>query len=577
MSSDRHLYLRLLSHVRPYWKLFALSIVATIVLGISEPAVPAIMGPLLDGSFVDKNTSSALYYSLLLVGLFLIRGIAQYISTVAIGWVGLKVVMDLRQSMFDRLLLAPTDFYDQRSAGGLMSKLAYDVTQVNEATTGAIIIMVRDSVTILGLLGFMLYTDWRLTIILFLVAPVITVTVKVISKRLRVINRSLLQSLSEMNDTAEESLLAHKEIKLFGGQAYEQQRFNDKINWVRRYFMKAIITATSSVPIVQLLTVMALAVIVNLAAGRQPPMSVGTFVAFFGAMGLMFSPIKRLTSVNDPLQRGLAAARTVFEVIDIPSETDTGTRTLTHAQGKIELRDINLRYPNAEHNALTDINLTITPGETVALVGQSGGGKTTLVNLIPRFYQASSGQVLIDGINIQDLRLADLRSQIGLVSQHVVLFDDTIAANIAYGGKRGASEAEIIRAAEKAHAMEFIREMPEGLQTLCGHNGVRLSGGQRQRVAIARALLKNAPILILDEATSALDTQSEQQVQLALEELIHQRTTIIIAHRLSTIKKANRIVVMDQGKIVETGSHAELLARGGRYAELYKIQFAGQE
>ncbi|MBI3772496.1 MAG: lipid A export permease/ATP-binding protein MsbA [Gammaproteobacteria bacterium] len=577
MSSDRHLYRRLLSYVRPYWKLFALSIIATIVLGVSEPAVPAIMGPLLDGSFVDKNTSSALHYSLLLVGLFLIRGIAQYISTVAMAWVGHKVVMDIRQNMFDRLLLAPTGFYDQRSAGGLLSKLAYDVTQVYEATTAAIVILVRDSVTVVGLLGFMLYTDWRLTIILFLVAPVVTVIVKVISKRLRTINRSLLQSMSEMNDTAEESILGHKEIKLFGGQAYEQQRFNDKINWVRRYFMKSVITATSSVPIVQLLTVMALAVIVNLAAGRQPPMSVGTFVAFFGAMGLMFSPIKRLTSVNDPLQRGLAAARTVFEVIDIPGETDTGSRTLARAQGKIEFRDINLRYPNAEHNALTSINLTIAPGETIALVGQSGGGKTTLVSLIPRFYQASSGQILIDDIDIQDLRLTDLRAQIGLVSQHVVLFDDTVAANIAYGGKRGASESDIIRAAEKAHAMEFIRDMPQGLHTLCGHNGVRLSGGQRQRIAIARALLKDAPILILDEATSALDTQSEQQVQLALEELMYHRTTIIIAHRLSTIKKANRIVVMDQGRIVETGSHAELLARDGRYAELYKIQFAGQE
>lgn len=577
MSSDRHLYQRLLSYVRPYWKAFAVSILATIILGVSEPAVPAIMGPLLDGSFVDKNAASALHYSLLLVGLFLIRGIAQYISTVAMASVGYKVVMDLRQNMFDRLLLSPTTFYDQRSAGGLLSKLTYDVTQVYDATTGALIILVRDSVTVIGLLGFMLYTDWRLTIILFLVAPVIAGTVKVISKRLRSINHSLLRSISEMNDTADEAILGHKEIKLFGGQAYEQHRFHDKINWVRRYFMKSIITSTSNVPIVQLITVIALAIIVNLAAGREPPMSVGTFVAFFGAMGLMFSPIKRLTSVNDPLQRGLAAARTVFEIIDIPSEADTGSRTLARAQGKIEFRDINLRYPNAEHNALTNINLTITPGETIALVGQSGGGKTTLVNLIPRFYQASSGQILIDDIDVQDLRLTDLRAQIGLVSQHVVLFDDTVAANIAYGGKRDASEAEIIRAAEKAHAMEFIRDMPEGLKTLCGHNGVRLSGGQRQRIAIARALLKDAPILILDEATSALDTQSEQQVQLALEELIQQRTTIIIAHRLSTIKKANRIVVMDQGKIVETGSHAELLARGGRYAELYKIQFAGQE
>lgn len=578
MNSDtKHLYSRLLSHVRPFWKTFALGVIATALVGASEAAIPSILGPLIDGSFVDKDTGAALHFSLMLVGLFVIRGLAQYTSTVAMGWVGHRAIMDLRGAMFHNLISAPSQAYDLRPSGSLLSKLTYDVNQIAEATTNVVVVIVRDIVTIIGLLAFLLYTEWQMALLFFAILPVIGIIIKAVSKRLRRLNLSLMESVGDMNNIAEEAINGHKEVKLFGGQEYENNRFNHSINWVRRYYMKTLTTSAASVPAVQILAVIALAIIVNLAASKDPAMSAGTFAAFFTAMGLLLAPIKRLTSVNEALQRGLAAAQTVFAIIDEPNEPDNGAKELHNIDGKLELNQVNFRYPESEQNALTNISLSIQPGETIALVGQSGSGKSTLASLIPRFYQPTSGQISIDGIDIHEVKLASLRNNLSLVSQQVVLFNDTIAANIAYGARRDASEEEVIQAAEKAHAMEFIKNMPEGLQTMTGQNGVRLSGGQRQRIAIARALLKDAPILILDEATSALDTESEQKVQQALDKLMQGRTTITIAHRLSTIKKADRIVVLDQGRIVEIGSHDELLQKGGRYADLYQIQFSGQE
>ncbi len=575
-SNTKQLYPRLLEYARPYWKTFSFAIAATIVFALTEPAMPAIFGKLLDGSFISSDSDQALYYSLMLIGVFVVRGLAQYCSTVAMGWVGHKIIMDLRKEMFHKLMLAPTQIFDTQGSGSLLSKFTYDVSQVYEATTTAMVVLVRDSVTVLALLAYLLYVDWQLALLFFTIIPIIGLLIKSISLRLRRLNQSHMSSVGEMNTIAEEVINGQKEVRLFGGQAYENQRFYNAINWARRYVMKTIITSSASVPIVQVLAAIALAVIINIAA-KDPEMTVGTFVAFFTAMSLLLSPIKRLTKVNESIQRGLAAAQSVFEVLDTPGEPDTGTTHIDRARGKLEFRHLSFRYANSERDALTDISLVIQQGETIALVGQSGSGKSTLAGLIPRFYLPTSGQILLDDIDIQELTLTSLRNNLSLVSQQVILFNDTIAANIAYGGKQDASEAEIIQAAQKAHAMEFIRELPDGLQTLCGKNGARLSGGQRQRIAIARALLKDAPILILDEATSALDTESEQKVQDALDILMEGRTTITIAHRLSTIKKADRIVVLDRGRIAEVGSHDELLAKGGRYADLYRIQFSGQE
>lgn len=576
--SSKELYLRLLRYVRPYWRVFAISIVSMVVLALSEPAIPALLKPLLDGSFVDKDPDAMQLMPLWLVLLFLVRGASSYSSTIAISWVANKVVMDLREAMFDRLLRLPTRFYDDNSSGVLMSKVAYDVSQVTDAATNALVVLVRDSIAIIGLLAWMLYLNWKLTLLVFLAAPLIALVVRTLSQRLRKINRSLQQTMGEMTHTLEEALTANRVVKVFNAEEHEARRFRHVANWVRRNFFKLASASAANTPLVQLIAALAFAIIIYIAIqeSTRGDITVGGFVSFFGAMGLLFSPLKRLTSINEHLQRGLAAAESVFGLLDQPPESDTGQRKLGRAQGAVEFIDVAMSYDNTATPALVDINLRIAPGESIALVGPSGSGKTTLVNLIPRFYAPTRGCILLDGIDIQDLHLQDLRRQIALVSQDVMLFNDTIAANIAYGILDRSDEASIIAAAEAAHAMEFIRRMPEGLQTMVGEKGARLSGGQRQRIAIARALLKDAPILILDEATSSLDTESERHVQAAVENLQKDRTTLIIAHRLSTIERADRIVAMERGHIIEVGSHSELLAKNGLYSRLYRAQHAEQ-
>lgn len=572
--SSKELYLRLLRYVRPYWRVFAVSIVSMVVLALSEPAIPALLKPLLDGSFVDKDPEAMRLMPLWLVLLFLVRGASSYSSTIAISWVANKVVMDLREAMFDRLLHLPSRFYNDNATGVLMSKVAYDVSQVTDAATNALVVLVRDSIAIIGLLAWMLYLNWKLTLLVFLAAPLIALVVRILSRRLRKINRSLQHAMGEMAHTLEEALTANRVVKVFNAEEHEARRFHHVANWVRRHFFKLASASAANTPLVQLIAAVAFAVIIYIAIqeSTRGDITVGGFVSFFGAMGLLFSPLKRLTSINEHLQRGLAAAESVFGLLDQPPEPDTGQRRLIKAQGAIEFVDVTMHYDSAATPALMDVDLRIAPGESIALVGPSGSGKTTLVNLLPRFYVPTQGRILLDGIDIQDLPLQDLRRQIALVSQEVTLFNDTIAANIAYGILDRSDEASIVAAAEAAHAMEFIQRMPKGLQTLVGEKGARLSGGQRQRIAIARALLKNAPVLILDEATSALDTESERHVQAALENLQKNRTTLIIAHRLSTVERADRIVAMERGRIVEIGNHSELLSRNGLYARLYRAQ-----
>ena len=574
--TSTQLYLRLLGYVQPYWRTFAVSILGMAVTAATEPLLPALLKPMLDGTFVHKDDTVIKLAPLLILVIFFVRGVASFIGTYAIGWVGNKVVMDLREQMFHKLLTLPTQFYDDHATGNLISKLIFDVTQVTAAATSIVTVSVRDSIIIVGLLGWLFYLNWRLTLLSLVMLPIIAYILKIINGRLRDASRSSQHAMGDITQVIEESVAAHKVVKLFGGQPYESERFGDKSNWVRRYVMKQAMAAAANVPLVQMIAAAALAVIVYLATvqTRSDETTVGGFLSFIAAMLMLTAPIKRLTGVSEFLQRGLAASESIFGLIDTPGETDTGKIAIGRASGRIGFEHVSLSYHQDGRMALRDINLEIPAGQAIALVGASGSGKSTLANLVPRFYLPTSGRITLDGYDLAELTLVSLRANIALVSQEVVLFNDTIAANIAYGQMRQVAEAEIIAAAQAAHAMEFIRDMPQGLNTLVGERGVKLSGGQRQRIAIARAILKNAPILILDEATSALDSESERQVQAALETLMQGRTSLVIAHRLSTIENADRIVVLQKGEIAETGTHRELLANNGVYAQLHRIQFA---
>jgi subfamily B ATP-binding cassette protein MsbA len=574
-GSARRIYVRLIAYAKPYWRMFAVSTVGMVFYAATEPIFAAMMKPLLDGTFIDRDAEVVKSMPLILLGIFLVRGIAGFINTYCLQWVGRRVVADLRQEMFEHLLRSPAGYFDTQSTGQILAKLTYNVENVADAATTAVTTIIRDGLTVIGLVAYMLYINVMLSAIFLLVGPAMAISIRFASQHFRRHSKRIQDRVGELTHVAQEAIDGHRVVKAFGGQARAAGRFSFVNEKTRSLQMKMVATNAISVPLVQLVSAIAIAVIIYLSTmqGLREDISVGTFMSFILAMGLLLQPIKSLTGINNQLQRGIIAADSLFELIDSPAEVDTGDRTLDRAQGRVEIRGLTHVYDVDKGPVLRDLDLVIEPGETLALVGRSGSGKSTLASLLPRFYDPLAGQILIDGIPTHDLTLASLRAQISLVTQEVVLFNDTIRNNIAYGHPGAVDQATLEAVAEAAHALEFIQDLPEGFDTLVGDRGILLSGGQRQRLAIARAMLKDAPILILDEATSALDSEAERHIQAALERLMSNRTTLVIAHRLTTIERANRILVLDQGRVVETGSHADLLALDGHYARLHRMQF----
>jgi ATP-binding cassette, subfamily B, bacterial MsbA len=569
------LYRRLLQYVRPYWWAFGIAVLGMAVVAAGDLIMAMLVIPIVR-NFENPDPSRTQWLPIAVVGVFLFRGVGSYISEYGMAYTGLRVVFDLRRGLIDKLLRLPTPYYDITPTGVIQSKLTFDAHQLASAASGTITTAIRSSMTIVASLGWLLYINWKLTIMSFFVLPVVAVVIRYFSRRLRRIARDVQTRTGSMTHVLEEMIGGHRIVRVFGGEAYERMRAVKAANALRTSMTKQSSASAASSPLTQTLAAIAVGIIiwVALSQSQTGKLDLGTFASYVVALLTLLERIKSLSGINAAIQRGLAAAESIFDLLDREVEPDEGTVKLERAGGYLRFDRISLRYAGSEREALRDVSMSARPGETVALVGSSGSGKTSLVNLIPRFYEPTAGRLFIDGHDITTLTLASLRAQIALVSQDVLLFDDTIAANIAYGAMTETPREAIERAAAAAHALEFILALPQGFDTQVGENGVRLSGGQRQRVAIARAILKDAPILILGEATSALDSESERQVQSALDALMEGRTTIVIAHRLSTIEHANRIVVLEHGHVVEEGTHAALLQRGGVYAKLHRMQFA---
>jgi subfamily B ATP-binding cassette protein MsbA len=569
-------YLRLLSYVRSSWGYLLLSVIGYVLYAAMEPALAALLKHIVDVVSAGNISDSRLTIPLAILGVFIIRGIGTFLGNYFMAKVANNVVFDLRTSMFNKLVLLPSNYYHSIPTGRLLAKLTYDTEQVIGSITQAIRVLLREGLTVVGLLSYMIYMNWRLSLLFLLVVPLIGLVVSCASKRFRKLSTRIQNAMGGVTDVASEAIKGHEVVKIFGGSEYEIERFRGAASENRRSQLKMEMTKSLNIPIVQFILAIMMAILVWFALSPtiSSHMSPGDFIAFLTAAGMLGKPIRQLTDVNSILQKGIAASYSIFDFLDLPEEVDKGQTPATRLKGNIEWRSMSFKYPGADKLALKNITLSLPAGKTLALVGRSGSGKSTMANLIPRFYDFDDGQLNIDGVFLNDYKLTELRSNIALVNQQVVLFNGTIRDNIAYGFLRDTSDKEVIEAAKAANAWDFIQELDHGLDTMVGENGVLLSGGQRQRIAIARAILKNAPILILDEATSALDTESERAIQVALDGLMANRTTIAIAHRLSTIENADIIAVVDHGEIIEQGSHSELLAMNGAYAQLHNQQFS---
>ncbi|PLR41330.1 lipid ABC transporter permease/ATP-binding protein [Chimaeribacter californicus] len=580
MMNDKDLstwqtFRRLWPMITPFKTGLIAAAIALILNAASDTFMLSLLKPLLDDGFGKANNSILLWMPLAVIGLMLIRGITSFISSYCISWVSGKVVMQMRRRLFSHMMGMPVSFFDQQSTGTLLSRITYDSEQVASSSSSALITVVREGASIIGLFIMMFYYSWQLSLILIVIAPVVSIAIRLVSKRFRNISKNMQNTMGQVTTSAEQMLKGHKEVLIFGGQHVETERFNQVSNRMRQQGMKMVSASSISDPIIQLIASLALAFVLYAASfpSVMETLTAGTITVVFSSMIALMRPLKSLTNVNAQFQRGMAACQTLFSILDMEQEKDEGTREVTRAVGEIEFRHVTFSYPGKDTPALRDINLHIPAGKTVALVGRSGSGKSTIANLLTRFYDIQQGEILMDGHDLREYTLSSLRRQVALVSQNVHLFNDTIANNIAYASQDLYSREQIERAANMAYAMDFISKMDNGLDTVIGENGVLLSGGQRQRIAIARALLRDSPVLILDEATSALDTESERAIQKALDELQKNRTSLVIAHRLSTIESADEILVVEDGRIVERGDHPTLLSQGGAYAQLYRMQF----
>ena len=572
------IYRRLLRYTLPHWKRFILAIASMVIYSAMGPLFAKLIQPLIDGSLVQNDPATLRIAPLILIGLSIVRGLAGFGSDYFSGWITRRVVTDLREDMFTQFLHLPSATYDRSSSGEMMSQLLFNTEQVAESLTNGLMGIFRDGLTIVGLIALMAYENLTLSMVMLVVGPLLGISVSTISRSFRTISGRIQESMGHVGNVAQEAIDAQRIVKVFNGRPYESKKFHQENERNFSRYLKRIATEAGAGSLIQLIYISGFAAVLYVVSleSVRATITPGSLIAFIAAMSMLMSPIKRVANLANVLQRGIAAGASIFELLDLEREQDQGHQTLKTIQDDIEFREVRLTYGAEGDLVLKGINLIIPKGKTIALVGHSGSGKTSLIRLLPRLYDPTSGDIFIDGMNLQAITLDSLRHQMAYVGQEVTLFNDTIANNIAYGSQDKATPEAIIEAARAAHALEFIESLPQGFDTEVGEQGIVLSGGQRQRIAIARALLRDAPILLLDEATSALDTASERHVQEALETLMKNRTTLVIAHRLSTIRNADRIDVMRQGQIIESGTHQELLDRQGHYAELYQLQFGAR-